>query len=1076
MSDRIFPNLPELDSQHDSVPPPKTAGEWHRASWNALGHVASSLDLKSQPGSHVIHKLPDIWARLTMVHLALSLGKRHPLYDSVRGAFRGIIAVVALWKRRQWPFRVEAVELATYQQSPRAGRLFSVDATARDAAQGLSLSPATKWAKPFVLLLDESPIGLTSPLTLVCPVFGFEASRGAGVIPWWANGALGDPIEHLNAEQRGWVVRWIESTRAGLTGLENVNTGISTLILAELELFAEKLGGQASPGQLVHAISGIGNGACDLIGYTAPPANYDESTLELALKADRSDKTLIVLEQSTPAQWRKRSRDISVLPGLTFDAVEKLWKGLSDGIGGLSVPLPTGTEYEIADRLFLPRLVLVRVEKGEQAFPGASRVNGSDAVRHQWEAEPLLPIAPRLLKYLNPQTIAGAAEYRPTGDRLRVEVKLSLRGGAVTIGREYSSAELKLVDAIPILEVWPPFATPRWKTYFTFWGNPTTERAFAARPLYTSGADAEPDVTERRSNDEVLRQVFQSDRPPLGFACTLGGDDVGMLAVTLPTPEASNGAAAWRIGIDVGTTNTTVYQSAAGVSAGPLPLDGLGAYQITGASKPDRLDWTNRFFVPPKEEMPRLPFLTMYRTRREGSQPILDGNIFFVRAQDPPNLFDGSISSDLKWSEGASDREKTEALLGETLLLALAQAVRSGVTTVSLANAYPAAFWPKLRKTWIDAWTKSVYKLVKAADVTLDVAVEPLTESVAVARFFINTHTATMDEGAMVIDIGGGSTDLAYWRQNSLLWQASVHLAGKALLSEALYKVERSSHARQRELEEFWPNVAFSQVLRSGQKHLEGEQRAYERQIEAILARAGDEVLQRLGQHGEKQTLQFVIRHVALGLAGLLWYAGSALTWNNTCHSIAGSDINVYVAGNGSRLWHWLCHGRFDQLALAGFVETMARAGGGQHAVKMHLSHAPKSEVAAGLVGKSRITSTSAWDPNEEVFAGEAVSVNGVAEPVLRRNEIIGASALKVTALTNLEQMLDAFNAQAKKGGWFWPHFTEAELARLKREALSDVKQRLSEWPSTDRDELHLEPVFILGLRQILSRHLGLLA
>ncbi len=1008
-----------------------------------------------------------------MVHLALSLGERHPLYHSVRDAFRGLIAVVALWKRRQWPFRMEAVDLKSHLQSPRAGRLFAGDTAARDGVTSLSLSLDTSWSRPFIMLIDESPIGLTSPLTLICPVFGFEASRAAEWIPWWKDGRFQDPIEHLNAEQKSWVARWTTESGASLAATRGVNTLLSDGIVKELNAFGRALQTQPAAGSLFQAISNIGNGVCDRAGYTAPAIDGTK-TSDVALVTDRPGSTLLVLERSAPAQWRKRPQDIGVLPALAFDVVEAKWKDLVEGTATLG-PLPAATEYRIAESLFLPKLVLVRVEKGEQAFPGAFRVAGSDAVRHQWDAEPLLPIDPLLLKHLNPRTIADAAEYRPTGDRLRVELRLSLSGGAITVAREYASQELKLIDILPILEVWPPFATDRWKTYFSFWGNPSTQRAFTVRPLYACGASPEATATERR-NEETLRQVFRSEQPPLGFACVLGSENIGLITLLLPVPEANGGAAPWRIGIDFGTTNTTVFHSAADMSKRRLSLEGLGAYQVTGASKPDRLDWTNRFFLPPKEEMPQLPFLTMYRTRREGSEPIVDGNIFFVRAHEPPNLFDGSISSDLKWSESAADREKTQALLGETLLLALAQAVRLGVTSVSLANAYPSAFWPKLRHTLTTAWKTSVDELLSKTNVALSGKVESLTESEAVARFFEGTRAATMHDGALVVDIGGGSTDLAYWRRNSLLWQASVHLAGKALLTEALYKAERSNPARQRELEAFWPGAAFSQVLRSGQQHLDVDRKVYDRQIEAILARAGDEVLQRLGQHAEKTTLQFVIRHVALGLGGLLWYCGSALRWNNERNSMSDSAVNVYVAGNGSRLWHWLCHGAFDQIALSGFVEAMAQAGGARRPVQMILSDAPKSEVASGLVVDSPVVCTNAWDPNEEVFAGEQVALNGITEEVLRRDSIIGAQTLEVTSLSNLEQMLDTFNAQSKRGGWFWPCFSDAELKRLKREALSDVRQRLSSWPVAGRDDLHLEPVFILGLRQVLNRHLELLA
>src|SRR5258705_9519998 len=101
------------------------------------------------------------------------------------------------------------------------------------------------------------------------------------------------------------------------------------------------------------------------MGYMAPL--LEETTAELALKADLSDSTLIVLEQSTPAQWHRRGRDIGVLPTLTFDVVEKKWNELLQGVINLGVPVPAGTEYELADQLLLPKLLLVRVEGTEQA-------------------------------------------------------------------------------------------------------------------------------------------------------------------------------------------------------------------------------------------------------------------------------------------------------------------------------------------------------------------------------------------------------------------------------------------------------------------------------------------------------------------------------------------------------------------------------------------------------------------------------------------------------------------------------------------------------------------------------------
>lgn len=1075
MADIVFPNLPELDAQLNSVPNPKTAGEWHRTDWNALGKVASSLDLKSQPGAHVIHKLPDIWARVTMVELALSLGNRHPLYATVRDAFRGLVAVVALWKRRQLPFRIETLNLSQFAASPRAGQLFHRDTVERDGAQTLSISHNTKWASPHILMLDNSPIGLASPVTFLCPLFGFEASRAVGGVPWWQDGQLNDPTSHLSADQRAWVARWIESTRVGLAGIPGANTAISTLILGELDRFAAGLDVSAAAGELVQGIPGLANGAYELLTFTAPPVGDHEWSGELVLQSERTDKRLVVLEKKTPVQWNRPAQQISVLPSVTFDAVERRWDDLASGRSDLG-RLPDKTDYILAEKLFLPRITMVRVETGEQAFPGAVAVAGSDGVRHKWKGEPLLPVSPTLAEFLDPGKIVGAAEYRPLGDKLRVELRLQLRGGTITVACDYSAEQIAFVDVLPIVEIWPAFASPRWKAYFTFWGDELGRGVFSVSPVYQSGAEVHAPVTERRaSNDEPLRHVFRSSHPPLGFNCRLANSDVGMLAVVMPRPEAADNGASWRLGIDFGTTNTTVYYAGSGVAPRLLPLDGLGTHQVTGADKTSRLDWLNRFFLPPREEMPRLPFLTMYRARRSGSAPIQDGNIAFVRAQDRPSLFDPSISSSLKWSEGPADRAKTQALLGETLLLALAQAVRLGVGNVSVTAAYPSAFWPRLRQTLSAAWKNCLSDAQKSVDISLGDGVATMTESEAVAKFFEGTAAATTDQGALIVDIGGGSTDLAYWRENRLLWQASVHLAGKTLLTEALYAVEKSGPTGLKQIESLWPDAAFEAVLQDGKASLDSDRNIYDRQVEALLARAGDEIAERLTHHADNPSLQFVIRHLALGLGGLLWYAGSAQAWNDERHALKPENVNVYTAGNGSRLWHWLTHGTFDQHALSGFIERMTRAGTGRTGgVKLTLSPAPKSEVAAGLVASSPITAVDPWDPNEQVFAGETIKIDGTVKDVLRRDNLVGARSLEVEGLSNLCAMLEAFNSQSTRAGWFWRELSKGEMESLKNDTLSDVRQKVSGWRGAERDELHLEPIFILGLRQLLNRHLAL--
>jgi hypothetical protein len=1085
----VFPNLPTLHKGTSTFSPPNAPGEWHYSSWDTLEKVSQSmeLDLESRPGIEIVHKLPDIWARVTMLHLALS-SVRHPLHGFACNAYTGLIAVLALWKRRHWRLRALAIDLSALSSNDRlvVGKLFANDAAIRDRRSVPSsaaalvdlphrLSSSTKWSSVAVLLLDDIPIAVTSPLTLICPVFGFEPAAAIADIPWWNDGSPQDPTNFLNADARSWVKRWIAHVSDQLADESNqVNSAYSDHILRVLHEFDSRLSGGLAVGHLVRELPEVGNGLCDVISWTAPSVDRRSWTRELGINSlNKNKNTLLVLERSTPTQWRRHARDIDVLPGLTFDIVDRRWNELSAGSNDLGIPVPEDTAFILADQLFLDHLYMVKVEDSEQAFPGALRVNGSDKIRKAYAAEPILPIASVLTQYLMAADVAQACEFQIFGNNVRVLLRLPLLGGAVTVMRDYIPDDLRFVDSLPILEIWPPFSSESWKSYFTLWGNTTNEPALMVRPVFDVGSTTSSHLAqEARPRGDMIRAVYKSDAPPMGFMCRLGPSDAGLLAVSLPQPPSTAGESHWRIGVDFGTTNTTVFICPLDKEPKHLQLRGLGTFQVTGAAKVDRLDWTNRFFLPPSEEMPALPFLTMYRSRKVGSLPILDGNIYFVPKEDP-NLLDSSITSDLKWSQSAVDREKTQALLGETLLLALAQAHLQGVTHVSIHTAYPSSFWPSLRATLETAWSSCIDSLGSVTNINISKHVQSITESEAVARHFLEVMKATTNAGAMVIDIGGGSTDLAYWQSNNLKWQASIHLAGKGLLSECLLRVERLNPNYQAELKEFWPQSAYSQVAKPNNMLDISDRRVYERQIEAILARSEGDVLDRLRLHSAKKSLQFIIRHLALGLGGMLWYAGSAQFWVNSTLGATVPPLNIYVAGNGSRLWHWLCHGRFDQRALNGFVEQMARAGAGTHNVTLHLSTAPKSEVASGLVVGGYITDDSNIDPNKHVYAAEEVLIDGQCTDVLSRGSIAKAATLSVSKLDNLDRMFDTFNSVASaRAGWFWKPFAPSEILELKQRVLSDVQQQLSGWLSTTEEDLQLEPIFILGLKRLLARHL----
>src|SRR5690606_34955860 len=109
-----------------------------------------------------------------------------------------------------------------------------------------------------------------------------------------------------------------------------------------------------------------------------------------------------------------------------------------------------------------------------------------------------------------------------------------------------------------------------------------------------------------------------------------GKEEAGLLLLHrpegCPTPNGR-----WRVGVDFGTTNTTVYVND---GSGPRPLPFQARLRrVTRAKDQDRLLATAIEFLPADEQAP--PFRTKYRPVGQGylasdSRAVLDGHIYFL--------------------------------------------------------------------------------------------------------------------------------------------------------------------------------------------------------------------------------------------------------------------------------------------------------------------------------------------------------------------------------------------------------------------------------------------------------------
>lgn len=445
---------------------------------------------------------------------------------------------------------------------------------------------------------------------------------------------------------------------------------------------------------------------------------------------------------------------------------------------------------------------------------------------------------------------------------------------------------------------------------------------------------------------------------------------VGCVVVRPKTSAIGAGDA--EVAIDFGTTNTVAYIKR-GDSLETVKFSSRVMFPLqrpTGTTEED-LVWPYVDFFPLTEQA--TPFPTVAKRRKfEGeispalARALVEGhdthgvsdNIFFV----PPfeKIDTGIVSQsgdlifDIKWRREDYIRNLTRRFLRQVMMMASAELVGAGIApgAIKFKFSFPQAFSRDERDHFKDyvqnAWRDLFGDLP-------NIGLEPgpriafETEGEAAARYFKKDEEqkqTSVGNLLLMLDIGGGTTDIAIWHKENLRWRGSYRVAGGDFFTRFLANnIDILSKINFDEAAEFVKGstrgevdaARFVELFVSDSRFADNFNRSYPG----------------FAQGAEGQALRLC---ASVALAGLLHYMGLVIRHLVDDAQITEEEVvhlAIALGGRGSAFFRQLHRGGDEDSNLARLCGVLyAAAGYNPETARptITFSKMPKHEVARGLL------------------------------------------------------------------------------------------------------------------------------
>ena len=677
---------------------------------------------------------------------------------------------------------------------------------------------------------------------------------------------------------------------------------------------------------------------------------------------------------------------------------------LADKPLGMNVGIFTGMNFPIAPKEYFTEklFVISRADaflKENVLFPkGSGTLKDIDGK----SVTPILPIAKELLNDFSAGELTKRITFKTTPAGIEVILNLPDPGGGpdVAISRVYANQtdgnaalfdkrEIVEIPNLPVLEIWPNFRSPDWKIYYTYF-NGKGQDTFYAVPFPTDGGYKDVKITKTSDFPETM-------------ICKYKDEEAGFLFVKAPPETIPDAAKTWKIGIDFGTSSTTVYK-AESPDGGPPESVTLRDRLLQITDSQSLRARVQNDFLPERDA--KTPLFSLFQeissgiSPRDRMKPLEGGRIYFVEETKLPE----NVISNLKWSDNPLDRKRAQAYLEQICLQCAAEAAANRISKIDWCFSYPIAFSPGNRDNF-EGICESIIDgtIIKETGYQPIVPVSLESESIVTGKFFAGKFGGFAG-GAVCIDIGGETSDISIWQDNTLCWQTSIRFAGRHIFLDLL-----------KHKPNFLKNVGFSEQGIPERSNPNDFYSQADTLIDASINNSPKDLKEKFGIYGGKINATPFVPLISLGISGLFYYVGLIINYLSRETQFRKTIPNIYIGGNGSRILHWLANGNFKQNSQIGQhlkdILLAASSSDPKSYFDLEITPNPKHEAAAGLVETKTILEVSITE--FDFLAGEVFTENGEdkAGTELLTVERLGKELRLGDRLIEMETFIDKFNA-----------------------------------------------------------------